>query len=100
MGHIKLYYLAHAWWSYGAPLVQFWQRRSVPYLGHIQLYLAHAWWTYGTALVQFWQRRCGPYLGRQTQTNLGHSSAVYLAHIFAKGNLLTGKTTNINFTDY
>lgn len=64
----------------------------MPYLGHIQLYLAHAWWTYGTALVQFWQRRCGPYLGRQTQTYLGHSSAVYLAHIFAKGNLLTGNT--------
>ncbi|MGL5621237.1 hypothetical protein, partial [Cetobacterium sp.] len=42
------------------------------------------------------RKRIGPDLGRQTQSNLGHISAVYLGQMCAKGNLLTGLFNNYN----
>ncbi len=67
----------------------------IPYKVHISAtscfhYLAHSGLGYGTVLVQFWLKRYGPVLGRQTRTNLGHTLAVDLGQIRAKGNLLTG----------
>jgi len=54
MGHMKLDYLAHAYWISGTPLVQFWQRRG-PYLGRqTQSNLDHSSADYQVPLLMVW----------------------------------------------
>ncbi|KAI2665141.1 NLR family CARD domain-containing protein 3 [Labeo rohita] len=43
-----------------------------------------------TQVLQFWLKTYGPILARRTKSNLGHTLAVGLGQIRAKGNLLTG----------